>query len=220
MKKVGKSIFYEDSQEVKQEPNNGIVEARNVILVTEAEYLGHLKVLTEAYIKPLTPMLSDIESQQLFGNIDSVIKSSERLVEELSMTWTSNDMYNVVVEAAATYLHEYVQYCSGLPTALSLLERLLNEREEFRDKVCESEGNVRGIGLQSCLLKPFQRLTRLPLLFEPLKSAGEPVMPAISAITKLVEECNNSVEEVSSSPSNSNNENSSCRRSSSFYVDL
>nr|XP_024214356.1 rho guanine nucleotide exchange factor 16-like isoform X3 [Halyomorpha halys] len=195
MKKVGKSIFYEDSQEVKQEPNNGIVEARNVILVTEAEYLGHLKVLTEAYIKPLTPMLSDIESQQLFGNIDSV-------------------------EAAATYLHEYVQYCSGLPTALSLLERLLNEREEFRDKVCESEGNVRGIGLQSCLLKPFQRLTRLPLLFEPLKSAGEPVMPAISAITKLVEECNNSVEEVSSSPSNSNNENSSCRRSSSFYVDL
>lgn len=62
---------------------------------------------------------------------------------------------------------------------------LRNEREEFRDKVCDSEGNVRGIGLQSCLLKPFQRLTRLPLLFEPLKNAGEPVMPAISAITKV-----------------------------------
>lgn len=130
----------------------------------------------------------------------------------------SNEMYNVLVNASSTYLHAYIQYCSNLPAALTLLPKLLSERECFRDKVCESEGDARGIGLQSYLLKPFQRLTRLPLLLAPLEKAGEPAAPAISAITKLVEECNNSV--VEQEPENQEEDSPTCSRSSSFYVEL
>lgn len=100
---------------------------------------------------------------------------------------------------ASTQFECYVKYCSNQVYQERTLTRLVSESQAFSDFLGKLESSPRsqGLSLQSFLMLPMQRITRLPLLMDAICRHCEPgseefskTDKALSAIHQVVKACN------------------------------
>ncbi|KAI4498989.1 hypothetical protein M0802_005855 [Mischocyttarus mexicanus] len=184
-----------------------IQEAKFEILTSEASYLNSLRVLDNEFVRnhELTnEILTPLEKDKLFDGVPGVIKASERLLTDLETIWKEDPMLNnlpdILLKHSEKYLDIFVGYCSNqIKIDMTLKELRARKGSKFVETVTqiESRPECQSLPLNSFLMLPMQRITRLPLLADAVfsklsmenadRSSWEKVL---STFTYVVSECN------------------------------
>jgi len=186
-------------------------EAMFEVITSEASYLKSLNILMKHFAQ--SPKLSGIGSEsviskwdhkRLFGDVINVRQCSERFLEDLEKKWQNSVLLDglceVVRDHARDHFHIYVKYCTNQVDQGKLLNEL-SENPRFVDSLKELEWSpvCQSLKMQSFLMLPMQRITRLPLLISAIFSRldensaeFEPCQESLNIINKLVTECNDS----------------------------
>lgn len=182
-------------------------EAMFEVITSEASYLKSLNVLLKHFAqspKLSSPVISKWDHKRLFGDVINVRQCSEKFLEDLEKKWQASVLLDglceVVRDHAKQHFGVYVKYCSNQVDQGKLLKELSdNPRFVEALKELESSPVCQALKMQSFLMLPMQRITRLPLLigaiFSRLEENSpeyEPCQEALSIIEKLVHECNDS----------------------------
>lgn len=145
------------------------------LLQTEADYIKDLEMCVDKVLTPLQDkQLQQVDCEALFGNIQTVIDISKRLLEELEET----DSIGRVFLCYRNELQDmYSVYCQNHEEAIALLEMYEKDREiqghvnaclEHLRTLYRQWGKTNYINLGSFLIKPVQRVMRYPLLLSEL----------------------------------------------------
>ncbi|XP_067100753.1 dynamin-binding protein isoform X2 [Osmerus mordax] len=165
----------EDPEQRMLEKRAKVVEE---LLQTETDYIKDLQMCVQEIIHPLQrKQVQNVDFEGLFGNINSVIDLSRRLLKNLQDT----DSIGKVFLDSKTELEEvYKIYCQNHDDAISLLEtyekdeniqrHVLECLEKLR-AIYREWGKTNYINLGSFLIKPVQRVMRYPLLLMELLNA-------------------------------------------------
>lgn len=149
-------------------------------------------------------VISKWDHKRLFGDVINVRQCSERFLEDLEKKWQSSVLLDglceVVRDHAKHHFQVYVKYCSNQVDQGKLLKEL-GENPRFVEALKELESSpvCQALKMQSFLMLPMQRITRLPLLIgaifsrlEENSAEYEPCQEAMDIIDKVVHECNDS----------------------------
>ncbi|KAF7384864.1 hypothetical protein HZH66_011950 [Vespula vulgaris] len=157
-----------------------IQEAKFEILTSEASYLNSLRVLDNEFLRnhELTnEILTASEKDKLFAGVPAVIKASERLLADLEIIWkedpTLQNLPDILLEHSGKYLDIFVGYCSNqIKIDTTLKELRARKGSKFVEAVTqiESRPECQSLPLNSFLMLPMQRITRLPLLADAVLS--------------------------------------------------
>ncbi|KAF7272278.1 hypothetical protein GWI33_014937 [Rhynchophorus ferrugineus] len=185
-------------------PQKKLQEAKFEILTSEASYLNSLNVLKNHFIKKMssTNLLTPEELNILFGHVEIVRSSSEKLLHDLEKCWQDNILLHGICDIVQKHTEEnfnvYIQYCENQVLFDEVL-KVLKDRLGFSEflshlelsEVCQS------LTLYSFLMLPMQRITRWPLLVEAVLKRLRQQDPeyfacnyALVAINKIVSQCN------------------------------
>ncbi|XP_053269164.1 dynamin-binding protein isoform X2 [Pleuronectes platessa] len=165
-----------------EDPELRMLEKRSKVieelLQTEKDYIKDLQMCVKEIIEPLQKkQLKNVDFDELFGNISSVIDLSERLSEALHETDSIGDVF---LDFKAELEEVYKIYCQNHDDAISLLEcyekdenvhRHVLECLERLRAMYREWGKTNYINLGSFLIKPVQRVMRYPLLLMELLGA-------------------------------------------------
>merc|ERR1712223_764435 len=151
-----------------------------------------------------TSVISKWDHKRLFGDVINVRQCSERFLEDLEKKWQASVLLDglceVVRDHAKHHFQVYVKYCSNQVDQGKLLKEL-SENPRFVESLKELESSpvCQSLKMQSFLMLPMQRITRLPLLIDAIfsrldsnSSEFEVCREALEIINKVVHECNDS----------------------------
>ncbi|XP_077293158.1 ephexin [Arctopsyche grandis] len=183
-----------------------VQEAKFEIITSEASYLNSLTVLESQFINHPAfrdeMIISKNDRHTLFGNISPVKKCSERLMSEFESCWQDNillrGLCKILKNHAEKYFHVYVTFCeyqNRLPKTLKKLKsqkQFITLYEQF-----QTQPMCHNLSLDSFLLLPMQRITRLPLLLDAvLKHLStdddeyQPYVETLNILNGVVNQCN------------------------------
>ncbi|XP_073251927.1 uncharacterized protein [Porites lutea] len=184
-------------------------EAMFEVITSEASYLRSLNILMSQFIKSeelnagsSLCVLERGQSHVLFSNINSIKSVSENFLQALRARQKEalviSSISDIIEQHATQYFEVYVKYCSNQIYQDRTL-RNLRKSVRFSEamKRLQSRREVQGLTLQSFLVLPMQRITRLPLLVNAICQhceAGSEEFNrsnrALAAINKIVNDCN------------------------------
>ncbi|XP_044753441.1 uncharacterized protein LOC123312918 isoform X2 [Coccinella septempunctata] len=177
-------------------------EAKFEMVTSEASYLNSLNVLNDHFIKNLKITLTDSEYDLLFGKIEAVRQSSDKLILDLEKCWQDNILLHGVCDIIQKHAEEdfsvYIPYCEN-HTLLDQMMKKLRDRTFFSDTLKQLEASpvCQCLSLYSFLMLPMQRITRWPLLLDAVLKRLEPHDPeystcqyVLATISKIVSQCN------------------------------
>ncbi|XP_048464737.1 dynamin-binding protein isoform X2 [Rhincodon typus] len=135
------------------------------LLQTEADYIKDLEMCVDKVLIPLqNKQLQQVDCEALFGNIQTVIEVSKRLLMELEGT---DSIGHVFLSFRNELEDMYNVYCQNHEEAIALLE-IYEKDKEIQGHMNACLDHLRGktnyINLGSFLIKPVQRVMRYPLL--------------------------------------------------------
>ncbi|XP_054899188.1 dynamin-binding protein isoform X2 [Poeciliopsis prolifica] len=174
-----------------EDPGQRMLEKRSKVieelLQTEEDYVNDLQMCIDEIIVPLQERKVEVDFEGLFGNINSVIDLSQRLLDRLQ----ESESVGVVFLDFKVELEEvYKLYCQNHDDAISLLESY-EKKETIQGHVLECLERLRGktnyINLGSFLIKPVQRVMRYPLLLSELQGATPENHPDRHKLTQAVQ---------------------------------
>ncbi|XP_044033608.1 dynamin-binding protein isoform X2 [Siniperca chuatsi] len=186
-----------------EDPELRMLEKRSKVieelLQTETDYIKDLQMCVEEIIEPLQQKkVKNVDFDGLFGNINSVIDLSQRLLDTLQDT---DSIGKVFLDFKAELEEVYKIYCQNHDDAISLLESYEKE-ENIQRHVLECLERLRGktnyINLGSFLIKPVQRVMRYPLLLMELLGAtpeSHHDRPQLTRALQAVKEINVNINE-------------------------
>lgn len=168
----------------------------NSLRVLDNEFLRNHELTNE--------ILTASEKDKLFAGVPAVIKASERLLADLEIIWkedpTLQNLPDILLEHSGKYLDIFVGYCSNqIKIDTTLKELRARKGSKFVEAVTqiESRPECQSLPLNSFLMLPMQRITRLPLLADAVlsklsientdRSSWEKVL---STFTYVASECN------------------------------
>ncbi|XP_060950532.1 dynamin-binding protein isoform X1 [Limanda limanda] len=180
-----------------EDPELRMLEKRSKVieelLQTEKDYIKDLQMCVKEIIEPLQKkQLKNVDFDELFGNISSVIDLSERLSEALHETDSIGDVF---LDFKAELEEVYKIYCQNHDDAISLLEcyekdesvqRHVLECLERLRAIYREWGKTNYINLGSFLIKPVQRVMRYPLLLMELLGATPESHPDRAQLTQAL----------------------------------
>lgn len=171
----------------------------NEILTTETDYVRDLAVTIGLYLKPLAVEYEEIvgayEKKTLFKNVEELWEVNNRLLVMLNAEWEKPAKEQKVGDVFISMLEDlkkYKPYCANQVTTEETIERLLRENKEFGlfvDEVQKMDESNRQ-SVQSYLLKPFQRITRYPLLLRELLKNTPDDFADVEGLKKAIEGVN------------------------------
>ncbi|CAG7824120.1 unnamed protein product [Allacma fusca] len=179
------------------------------ILTSEVSYLKSLQVLISLfYDSPeLTSLLSYEQIKHLFGNICQVRDCSQNFLADLLAKWKESwyiqEIGHVIKDYATKRFPIYIDYCRNKPhqdRTLSTL-RLSNSDFVHMVRLIEENPKCQLLKMDSFLLLPMQRITRIPLLVNAVlqrtlsQKEKAHCEDALQALTSLVLECNEAARE-------------------------
>lgn len=184
-------------------------EAMFEVITSEASYLKSLNILRSHFInsEELSSgsslcVLERGQSHVLFSNISSIKAVSESFLQALRARQKEavviSSISDIIEEHATKYFEVYVKYCSNQIYQDRALKNL-KKNVKFLEVVSklQSSNQAQGLTLQSFLVLPMQRITRLPLLVNAICTRCEPGSDefvksdrALAAINKIVNDCN------------------------------
>ncbi|XP_044033609.1 dynamin-binding protein isoform X3 [Siniperca chuatsi] len=192
-----------------EDPELRMLEKRSKVieelLQTETDYIKDLQMCVEEIIEPLQQKkVKNVDFDGLFGNINSVIDLSQRLLDTLQDT---DSIGKVFLDFKAELEEVYKIYCQNHDDAISLLESYEKE-ENIQRHVLECLERLRAIyrkwgktnyiNLGSFLIKPVQRVMRYPLLLMELLGAtpeSHHDRPQLTRALQAVKEINVNINE-------------------------
>jgi len=164
-------------------------EARKMILRelldTENTYVHGLETCIQSFLVPCRTtkrmMLPQKTVDTLFGNIEEVYKYNRRFLKLLEATVESDDPNATVGDLFDTFFSGYTKtiyarYMCNCDTAINTVLSLTDDNPEFKEFDLETKKAV-GLGLQSYLIMPVQRLPRYILLLNELVKHTEESHP-------------------------------------------
>ncbi|XP_037833434.1 rho guanine nucleotide exchange factor 6 isoform X2 [Kryptolebias marmoratus] len=170
------------------------------ILEHERDFVKELQTVLSCYLRPLqaSDKLSSADSATLCGNLEDILTFQQGLclaLEECTKVPESQQRVAACYLNLMTQLKSlYLTYCSGHPSAVSVL----TDHSAELDKFMESQGvSTSGIlTLTTSLSKPFMRLDKYPTLLQELERHVEEAHPdyadiikATAAFKNLVTQC-------------------------------
>ncbi|XP_014208674.1 rho guanine nucleotide exchange factor 16 isoform X2 [Copidosoma floridanum] len=185
-------------------------EAKFEILTSEASYLISLRVLQKEFAedRDLRQFLGPEEESCLFDNVPGVLVASEHFLAEMEFAWDRDVMLGRLCELVVGHAERcagvYVDYCSNQVNFDARLKEL-----QTRKPCLEALARIQarpvcyGQRLDSFLLLPMQRITRLPLLAEAVLASLPPDHierssweAALKAFQNIVVKCNEGARRV------------------------
>ena len=142
---------------------------------TEDDYVADLRVLAQAKAALVAErLLSASRAQQLFGNVDVLLKLNLEFLERLGASSTAAEpSFEGVAQAFSAltpYFRLYAEYCSSYFGAVEQLQQL-RSGGGGGGRLQRRLAGIRGANnasIDSLLIKPVQRLTKYPLLLKEL----------------------------------------------------
>ncbi|KAL4647016.1 rho guanine nucleotide exchange factor 26-like [Arapaima gigas] len=175
------------------------------LISSEHSYLHSLEILIRMFkdSAALDDTMSKIDKHHLFSNITDVREASRKFFKELEERHHRNvvieDISDIVEKHALWTFEPYVNYCSNEVYQQRTLQRLITKNPTFKEVLgrIESHPECGNLPMNSFLILPMQRVTRLPLLMDtisqktPKDSAQfQACKRALQAVSKLVRQCN------------------------------
>ena len=164
------------------------------ILATERDYVRDLKLLIDAYVRPLQRDAQGLRREEVvrvFSNVEEILDVNELLLGRLEVTAAAERGSGTAAAAAGSartpavrrrlstthveafteslplLAKAYGRYCADHMEAYALLAQLTKRSRRFARFVTEraAEPRCRGLDLHAFLIKPVQRLLKYPLFF-------------------------------------------------------
>ncbi|KAK7144980.1 hypothetical protein R3I94_011161 [Phoxinus phoxinus] len=186
-------------------------EAMFELIVSEASYQKSLVVALNVYqcSAELKQILSRVQHHVLFSNLKDVCRVSERILQDLESHLRQDVVMSrvgdIVLNHQQDFQQVYVPYITNMMYQEAIITQLLQGNRKFALilKKLEKDPQCQRQTLKSFLILPFQRITRMTLLLENILKRAKRVnlnvsnlMEAIEAVRKIVEECDQSVEQM------------------------
>jgi hypothetical protein len=149
----------------------------NEIITTETDYVRDLAVLIGLYLRPLRDefkdVLSSYDTKNIFKNAEALwdvhLRILQMLLQEEAEPPQQQRIGAIFIQMKEG-LAKYNEYCANQQVSAETAERICKENRKFREfveDVHQLEASNRQ-ELQSFMVKPFQRITRYPLLLKEL----------------------------------------------------
>uniref|UniRef100_A0AAY4CQI6 Rac/Cdc42 guanine nucleotide exchange factor (GEF) 6 n=1 Tax=Denticeps clupeoides TaxID=299321 RepID=A0AAY4CQI6_9TELE len=156
------------------------------ILDHEREFIKELQAVLSCYLRPLqaSDKLSAADSASLIGNLEEILTFQQGLcvtLEECTkLPEGQQRLGSCYLNLMCQIRTLYLSYCSGHPTAVSVL----TDHSEELDKFMEAQGAPGVLSLTTSLSRPFLRLDKYPTLLQELERHVEEAHPDYSDILK------------------------------------
>ncbi|XP_064384437.1 dynamin-binding protein-like isoform X2 [Halichondria panicea] len=145
----------------------------NELVHTERDFHHQVQLCVDKVI-PSLQMVSEINSELLFGNLDEVASLSKDLLSALE---EGKPLVGGVFVTFAPRLRDtYGMYCRNHDVAASILEKYMESpvlADKIRHCMDELRDQIQAWDLQSFLIKPVQRILKYPLLVDKLVESTE-----------------------------------------------
>ncbi|XP_021949454.1 rho guanine nucleotide exchange factor 26 isoform X2 [Folsomia candida] len=179
------------------------------ILTSEVSYLKSLDVLIAVFYQneELIGVLNEEERSYLFGNIEQVRECAHSFLAELLAKWDESwyiqEIGEIIDRNTNSRFSVYKEYCRNKPHQDKTMQRLRHSRDEFVNviKTLEEDTRCQMLRMDSFLMLPMQRITRLPLLVNAVIQRTTSVKEktncekALKSLTNLVLDCNEAARE-------------------------
>ena len=185
-------------------------EAMFEVISSEASYLKSLNILISHFIQSPrfsgeSAVLSKRDQRILFSEVILVRACSERFLSDLESRWQESVRLSGIADIIRTHAKDnfqvYVKYCSNQVYQDRTLKRLKLENPKFVEALRDLEVGeaCQNLAMHSFLMLPMQRITRLPLLTDAIKSRLPMDSPELGTATDAMELLNNLVQECNDS---------------------
>ncbi|KAL5264899.1 hypothetical protein ACHWQZ_G005850 [Mnemiopsis leidyi] len=213
-----KSGFREYWHERKEVIESGILEGDQIskderarqeamyeVLTSEQTYKKSLETLEKQFINDnLFTCYLDDETDIILGNIHEIISINKRMLEELKSLYEGKVTVDSITEVIKSFVdHQfssYVTYCANTSDQQYILSQRRLEDTDFDMFLTGREKALAGQNLQSYLLLPMQRVTRMPLLLSAIFKKTDdnspdkaPLEALLNDVTAVVNKCNEGV---------------------------
>ncbi|KAH8853069.1 Rho guanine nucleotide exchange factor 26 [Schistosoma japonicum] len=151
-------------------------EALFEVITSEASYYRTLNILMEKFYKApcmqpdsKTPLITTIEKRHLFSNISEIFFTSETFLRDMELYFLQNPLIpqlcEIIYQHAEFHFDNYVTYVQNQMYQLRTLSKLLSSPAFVEAiRVIQQQPSCGFLDLNSFLLLPMQRVTRLRLL--------------------------------------------------------
>ncbi|XP_029611014.1 uncharacterized protein LOC115195364 isoform X1 [Salmo trutta] len=186
----------------------------NEIMITERDYIKHLKDICEGYIKQCRKRIDMFTEEQLlciFGNIEDIYRFQKRFLKGLEKRFNKEQPH--LSEIGSCFLEHqtgfqiYSEYCNNHPNAcVQLSRRMKTNKYVFFFEACRLLQKMIDISLDGFLLTPVQKICKYPLqLAELLKYTNpqhrdykdvEAALNAMKNVARLINERKRRLENI------------------------
>ncbi|XP_061427796.1 guanine nucleotide exchange factor VAV2-like isoform X3 [Lethenteron reissneri] len=139
---------------------------------TEEKYAATLESIEKNYMGPLRLTLTQLEMETIFMNIEELHRVHRAFVAEIRQSYSLSGgrKFHELFLTFKPRLLIYGRYCSQLEGAHTCINRLLQTREDFKNKLdeCTSKENGGKFSLRDLLVVPMQRVLKYHLLLKEL----------------------------------------------------
>ncbi|XP_007432565.1 proto-oncogene vav [Python bivittatus] len=146
---------------------------------TEEKYTSTLESIHQHFMKPLQLFLQPQELENIFINIEELLKVHRCFLVDLKNALSfsnSQNLYQVFIKYKEKFLL-YGRYCSQVEAATKYLDKVSNDSVDVRMKLeeCSQRANNGRFSLRDLLMVPMQRVLKYHLLLQELtKYTTEP----------------------------------------------
>ena len=162
-------------------------------ITTQQAYVNDLHRILEDYATPVKELglMTEAESQGIFGNLVELLGVDEVVLEQMRQGGESAALISRIFLKMAPFYKLYSDYCRNYENGLQLLQRCKRNSPKLAVFLSHKE-----VPLDSLLIKPVQRLLKLPLLFRELLSSipeSHPFKVPLAKASALMEDVANEV---------------------------
>ncbi|XP_043940655.1 proto-oncogene vav [Protopterus annectens] len=139
---------------------------------TEEKYTATLESIQQHFMKPLQSFLKRSEMENVFINIEELIKVHRYLLEDIRNSTSGfnvQNLYQVFLKYKERLLL-YGRYCSQVESATKFLDMLSKSRNDLQMRLeeCSNRANNGRFTLRDLLMVPMQRVLKYHLLLQEL----------------------------------------------------
>ena len=164
----------EDVMKIIEKEDKKRQEAIYEYIETEKGFVDDIAMIMDGYVKPLKDnfILSEEEIEELFSNLPEILSVSSEISAKLTeRQMSSNGLVDRIGDILLTQLPRYkhlAPFCSNISHAIGFVAAKKKKSPQFAEKLaeCAKHPYFGNLDLNSFMLKPMQRITKIPLLIK------------------------------------------------------
>lgn len=167
------------------------------LIDTEKKYVAQLQLVVDVFIDPLRleRILDDGDIKEQFLNWEPILGLHEQLLEQLEAGSSAlgDTKVGQIFIKYSSFFKMYMQYLSNFEIALTRRAELMCKNRKFLNflEKAEKDSRCRGMGIESFLVTPVQRIPRYRMLLEQILKCTpkqhEDYMNLSSSLSKIID---------------------------------